>query len=506
MKNPSVYQRFCFTFSFAALVVLCGSHGWAQELEESIENELDRVDSGKAQTAPPVEQNAVETPTAKPAPETSQAAAGADEPNYNLEKKLYEDSRRSQPVSSEKWTEMIGSRREDIYRVQKGDSLWDMSQTLFGDGFYWSKLWAENRDVENPHLILKGRNIRFVSGTEESAPSVGLVSDEAAGPPILVNALRESHGAAPIYRDQALKELSPQDLSNRNMVEVEELIPRPEMPPGRPSRPLLKQLPNSFEEPAKILNDKRYDITGLDAGSVRSLTVPATVFASSYLADAMPKSDGKIEEIEATEKTASIGQYVFVHTDQPTRIGQKFSVIIPRDKIKDPVLGSIGPVIEVGGVIEVTSVINQEKNQYRAAVIGNVNPIRVGSLLTQEPLPRANFARRGTLLNTEVRIIGGEFDEERRIIGESSIVYLDGGEDAGLTVGDILSIQARRSERREQSKFPNWTRPIGTLKVIKVNKTVATAVILEAQEEVRPGDRTGGQMPQQLPPLQQEVK
>jgi hypothetical protein len=104
-------------------------------------------------------------------------------------------------------------------------------------------------------------------------------------------------------------------------------------------------------------------------------------------------------------------------------------------------------------------------------------------------------------LDVEARIIGGEYDENRKVIGENSVVYLDQGSNVGLKPGDILPVQARRGERREDTKFPDWRRPIGILKIVKVERNVSTAIVVEAQEEITPGDRTGGALPEHARPI-----
>ncbi len=48
-----------------------------------------------------------------------------------------------------------------IYRVQSGDTLWDIAALYLRDPWRWQSLWAENPEIENPHLIFPGDELRL---------------------------------------------------------------------------------------------------------------------------------------------------------------------------------------------------------------------------------------------------------------------------------------------------------------------------------------------------------
>ena len=47
------------------------------------------------------------------------------------------------------------------YTVQKGDTLWDLSQKFSDTPWQWPELWQENNQIANPHRIYPGERIRL---------------------------------------------------------------------------------------------------------------------------------------------------------------------------------------------------------------------------------------------------------------------------------------------------------------------------------------------------------
>lgn len=47
------------------------------------------------------------------------------------------------------------------YTVQKGDTLWDLSDRFFDSSWLWPDLWSENSQISNPHWIYPGERIRI---------------------------------------------------------------------------------------------------------------------------------------------------------------------------------------------------------------------------------------------------------------------------------------------------------------------------------------------------------
>jgi len=67
------------------------------------------------------------------------------------------------------------------YTVQKGDTLWDLSERFFDTPDLWPELWQRNRELPNPHLIYPGQVLRLFETTEEKSLKPGeAVSEKVA--------------------------------------------------------------------------------------------------------------------------------------------------------------------------------------------------------------------------------------------------------------------------------------------------------------------------------------
>jgi len=67
-----------------------------------------------------------------------------------------------------------------LHIIQRGDTLWDISNTYLRNPFLWPQVWDANRYIENPHLIYPGDPVRIPDidvvrgeGEEPGGPGTG---------------------------------------------------------------------------------------------------------------------------------------------------------------------------------------------------------------------------------------------------------------------------------------------------------------------------------------------
>ncbi len=85
----------------------------------------------------------------------------------------------------------------DEYVVEKGDTLWDISNTFLKSPWLWPEIWHVNQQIENPHLIYPGdviylvyvdgeprltmdRPVKLAPGTTKLSPSVRVLPEDEA--------------------------------------------------------------------------------------------------------------------------------------------------------------------------------------------------------------------------------------------------------------------------------------------------------------------------------------
>ncbi|GGD72051.1 peptidoglycan-binding protein [Lacimicrobium alkaliphilum] len=60
----------------------------------------------------------------------------------------------------------------EVYRVKKGDTLWDISAMYLTQPWLWPELWRTNSHITNPHLIFPGDELRLVINEDGEAELV----------------------------------------------------------------------------------------------------------------------------------------------------------------------------------------------------------------------------------------------------------------------------------------------------------------------------------------------
>lgn len=105
-----------------------------------------------------------------------------DDPDLNIEKKFYNIYKvyNVNPTPTDVWSAATAKQTIREYVVQKGDTLWAISNILFGDPTFWPKIWALNKQgILNPHFITPKSKIYFYMGDEASAPTLAVGSPAA---------------------------------------------------------------------------------------------------------------------------------------------------------------------------------------------------------------------------------------------------------------------------------------------------------------------------------------
>jgi hypothetical protein len=69
----------------------------------------------------------------------------------------------------------------DIYTIQPGDTLWEISTGMMGNPYEWPQLWSFNEYITNPHWIYPGNRLVFTMGDLLNPPRMDLDGNNRDG-------------------------------------------------------------------------------------------------------------------------------------------------------------------------------------------------------------------------------------------------------------------------------------------------------------------------------------
>lgn len=405
-----------------------------------------------------------------------------DEPNPRVEKRFHNIYRKfnKAPTSNTKWEEALGKTGDSSYTIQKGDTLWDISETFFGDPYFWPKIWSVNSQIQNPHEILPKGVVQFVPGTAGEPPAMGLADKKEEVKP--ETAVAQETGKPD--DDEEGVDLMPnapkQKIRFKEEIDFSKIqIP----PPAKPSRPLAN-LPNSL--PPYIYYRDAVKDAEMEINQIVRQDAPQPLLVHFFASDSNPNSMGEVVEIESGSPGAAEGTTVLIRGDNVTP-GMRLMVFETIGSIRD----GNGKANRVQGQLEVLNVVNSSREVYRARVVKSLAMVTVGANLANEELPVAVPADSGGQMTpVAAKIIGGEFNVGRNIFGPYNVVYLSAGAGGGIQAGSHIPVYRNPNVRIPNSLIAENPAEIGELQVVRVDNDVATAIVLRSLEDIRVGDVT----------------
>lgn len=391
----------------------------------------------------------------------------------------------SQSMTDEEWSQIAGERINETYGVQQGDTLWDISITLFGNGYYWPKIWQLNSGITNPHIIKPGYELHFIPGTTEAPPSLQIA--DGSTPP------------APSGPTGAIVTVVPGQDTPGAMTQSEDpnappytsvpVIP----PPTIKSRPVLMKIPGSLPYLIATKKENNFDEDGFSFDDTKQQIPRPKLTLHTYISEEAPAAEGTILEAEGAKTVASLFEYVYASVPNGA-VGQRFTTYHLGDKIADPdaIFGKAGIEVQIEGEIELTELVNPSKNLYKAIVKKSINPVRVGSFLQEGQIQITDGVITDDFAKVSGQVIGGEYDGNRHVLGLDSIIYFNVGEQDGVEVGQMMRILKRERTRKDKKSYViQEEAPIAMAKIINVTAKRSTGVVLQLSTEIRPGDYAG---------------
>jgi hypothetical protein len=199
-------------------------------------------------------------------------------------------------------------------------------------------------------------------------------------------------------------------------------------------------------------------------------------------------SFGKIFKVEDDKWLISQGDLVYITPEAGTlEVGSRYTIFRTLEPLKDKETKEItGYQHVLLGVVEVTAI---EKDFALGEIYRSYEAIKVGDQLMNY-IPRdPQIGLTENVKGLKGRIIAA--DEGEKIIGQFNLVFIDKGSDDGVASGQrYLVYEERTGKTTAKSKEILHLPPVdyGTLLILRVEDTTATALVTATDKNIAPGD------------------
>ena len=423
-------------------------------------------------------------------------AQAQDEADARREHNLHEIYQKyySQPTPDQAWKQALSKTSEQTYLIQEGDTLWDISDTFFGDSEFWPKVWSLNKDgIFNPHEINPQQKIQFVPGTMGEAPSFAVKEKDSGENPGLTGFPGTAGAAGDKAKAGDGKDEGPPTgilkPKKQEMVDVDlnKLhIPAPKNHYQKHPSGIPASLPGwNFQEDKSVkynVEINRIERAAVSAGEIE---------VHHYISEGPVVSLGEIVEAD-DGSTIGHDTYNVVVKLNGANPGQKYLAIEELGPVSDKAKENEGTLVQIDGQVEIQDVVSSDSEEklYRALVTHPRFPILVGSHLVQGEVQKVSLVEGGAPSEAKANVVGGALSNERQMFGPGEILILDGGSKAGVSAGQMLGVFRVDAVRNPDTKAVLNPRRIGSLRVVRTSERFATAVVISTNEEIYVGDST----------------
>ena len=315
------------------------------------------------------------------------------------------------------------------YTVQKGDTLWDLSQKFSDTPWQWPEMWKENSQIANPHLIYPGQRIRLyrrrgAQGYGAKAPTGQKTSTSQ----------KASTGQKASTKDKTAAD-------------------KPE-----------------------LTNMLHFHYAALDrVGFIRKDPI---------------QSQGSIFKVDGNKEMISTGDLVYIRPGDDASLvkGSKLTIYRTLKPIKARQTNEfIGIQHYLTGTVEITIV---RPDFVLGRIVAAYRPIKVGDLLMPYYRRLPQIGMQQSPEGLEGHII--ESEEHREMFGETDIAFIDKGEQEGVRTGQLYWIfKQEKYHINPEDKNDTTLTPVllGELLVLHTEKTTATVMITDSLRAIEPGTK-----------------
>lgn len=407
------------------------------------------------------------------------------------EKKLLELSKFVEnKIPDKEWNEIAAASKTQKYVVQEGDYLWKIARTLFGSGFYYSKIWSLNPHITNPHEIEPGMILVFETGDADTPPTVSVGKFDAP-PGETTGVLARKSDKQYFDFTEFGEEVIPPWLAERKRLMEQGIFFQyaSEATYDDLSNIGEKNLNKEYQkyEPPEseiVIQEpgENYDDSGFDKNSKIVFNVKEGFFLNTFITTNVVQDFGEIEAIAHESVFIQRFDKVYVKFDDSVKVkpGDQFSVYTAEGKVNHASSDREGYRYTIVAQIKTLKKINQVWESVVTEISGLVQRKDRITVFT----PKINkitktFSKR----NIEAAILSS-YDDTAGGLSFGSVVYLDRGRGDGVEMGNVFEVYSffDRGTGRKITADPTYK--IGELTVISLSDDFATALVTNSASEI----------------------
>jgi hypothetical protein len=322
----------------------------------------------------------------------------------------------------------------ETYVVKPGDTLWDLSSKYLGNPWYWPKVWSYNPEIENPHWIYPGNNIRFYPSGDEGPAQV------EEQPQTTTTELGEVTSGS-INSQETFGE-------DEDVVAIAGGMKYGYKPDGKHS--LFRQ--------DGLITQRELDESG--------------VIEKSYSEKEMMDNYDKV--------------YVRFKNKSAVRLGERYSIFRTGESVKHPITGSnFGYLTRIVGTMRIVAL---DKEYVTGMIDTTVDDIHRGDFVG----PLGNFDKQ-IIYKDNLRQVKGviltTLMDALTLVGEQHWVFIDKGSRDGVEEGNTFTVMHngdRVLDESNEKKFPEEI--AGTLLVVDVKEHTSSCLVMRSVDALEIGD------------------
>ncbi|MBD65785.1 MAG: hypothetical protein CME62_11295 [Halobacteriovoraceae bacterium] len=391
-------------------------------------------------------------------------------------------------IPNSEWNEIAGKSTTGTYEVVSGDWLWKISQRIFGSGFYYSKIWALNPYITNPHEIEPGMILSFSTGSDNQLPSIDINKFENLSEKTKSKYL----GKYDKWGDDAKPEwLNERERLRKEGVYLQYGTSETTKDLDAIGDQILIKEYEVYEPPALdfaiAVPETEFDESGFDRNAKINFNFKEGLNFNTFVSNNVIQDFGKIDSSYMYKGIFSSYDRFFVRFDENMNIvvGDKFSVYGAHGKATHKNSDREGFKYDIKGSFK--TIQKHEDNLWECEMIESTAVVERGDRVTIYTPKIEMLTKTYNTQTIEAVVIAGVHPMQS-IASYGDVIFLDRGRADGVEVGNVFEVYGFKDNLTKENITDNPTYKKGELTSIIVTDNFTTAIVTNSSFDISIGD------------------